>query len=106
VSYYGQTLMTTDKTRIQAYLTDDLMERFEAFKQEHGIKGDSKALLKILEMVLSPSCPKQDLSDYALKADLETAIAALKTEFLEKMQPVNPSPPHNTKSQNNGKRRR
>ncbi len=98
--------MTTDRTRIQAYLTDDLMERFEAFKQEHGIKGDSKALLKILEMVLSPSCPKQDLSDYALKADLETAIAALKKEFLEKLQPVKSSPPHNPKSKRNGNRGR
>lgn len=40
--------MTTERPRIQAYLDEELYERFKKWKREHGIKKDSEALNGLL----------------------------------------------------------
>jgi len=91
--------MPTENRRVAAYLPKSIDERLETFKTERGLKGDSPALIAILEeyfgvsreVAYSSNTPidieaiKSELFS-ELKDELLGSISVLKGELLSELQ--------------------
>lgn len=85
--------MTTERPRIQAYLDEELYERFKKWKREHGIKKDSEALNGLLAEYFGVSqfpipnpqfSMTEEIQEYIEKRGEEWATR-IKAELAEKL---------------------
>lgn len=84
--------MPTENRRIATYLPKEVDERFQAFKLEHGIKGDSHALLTVLSEFLGitesfvplTSNQYQELSQQF--TDLQTELTSLEIKIFSRLK--------------------
>lgn len=97
--------MPTDNKRVAAYLPKVIKERFEAFKLDRGIKGDSPALIAILETFFgvthevghssNPPFDEEALKDELLselRGELRALAAKIKSELLNELNSESPEP--------------
>jgi hypothetical protein len=99
--------MPTENRRVAAYLPKNIDEQLDRFKQERGIKGDSSALITILEeffgvsreMAYSSSSQlntevfKSDLLS-ELRSELLSLKSEIKSELLSELKSELPSVDH------------
>lgn len=80
--------MPTDNRRVATYLPKEINDRFTAFKNERGIKGDSQALIVILSEFLGVSQQVSHQVDSGLTQRveiLENKLIVLKDELLSEL---------------------
>jgi hypothetical protein len=84
--------MPTENRRIATYLPKEVDEKFQAFKLERGIKGDSHALLTVLSEFLgvaelvAPSMPNQYQELSRQFNDLQTELTSLESRLFSRLK--------------------
>jgi hypothetical protein len=82
----GGLYMTTNKKRINAYLSHEAFDAFQKFCQQEQFQSQSSGIEFLIQQFLIEGNPSLKHPVAATKAELEKAIATLRQEYQPMLQ--------------------